>query len=118
MFGTSIDWISEYNEALSQAKVQNKNVYMLITSNNCRWCRKFESTTLQNPKVIKELKQKYVLLHIDREMDEIPKKFKKSPVPRHYFLTPNGEIIYTFLGYWDSLDFTSYLDDVEEACKD
>lgn len=115
LFGGAIDWPSEYEEALVKAKVQKKNIYMLITSNGCRWCRKFENTTLQDPEIMKMLNEKYVLLHIDRDMDEIPKKFKISPVPRHYFLTSSGEIIYTFVGYWDTLDFTSFLDDVDKS---
>ena len=119
LFGADIDWPSEYKEALVQAKKENKHIYMLITANDCRWCRKFERTTLQDPKIIKALKEKYVLLHIDREMDmdDMPSTFKSKRVPRHYFLDNNGEVIYTFLGYWDSLDFNSFLDDVDKEYK-
>ena len=117
LFGTDIDWSSDYKKALAQAKKENKHLYMLITANDCRWCREFERTTLQDPKIIKSLKEKYVLLYIDRDMDSIPQRFKKASVPRHYFLKSNGETIYTFLGYWDSLDFRAYLDDVEKILK-
>ena len=120
LFGAGLDWPNEYKEALAQAKKENKQIYMLITANDCRWCRKFEQTTLQDAKVLKALKEKYVLLHIDREMDmdDMPSTFKSKRVPRHYFLRNNGKVIYTFVGYWDSLDFISFLEDVAKTLKE
>lgn len=114
LFGSDSIWIDDYNTALIQAQEQNKNVYMLITSQDCGWCRKFESTTLKDKKIIERLKKQYVLLHVDRDWDEIPEYFKKKRVPRHYFLTAKGEIIYTFLGYWNTENFASFLDDVNK----
>jgi len=111
---SELKWNNSYEQALSEAKSLNKDVYMLVTSSNCKWCRKFERTTLQDDSVIKRLKEQYVLLHIDRDKDYMPKKFKKKRVPRHYFITSNGGIIYSFLGYWNSEDFFSFLKDVDE----
>ena len=114
LFGADLDWPKDYKAALVQAKKQNKDVYMLITSQDCRWCRKFEATTLQDEKTLERLKKQYVLLHIDRDWDEIPEHFKKKRVPRHYFLTSKGETIYSFLGYWNPEDFASFLADVDK----
>lgn len=114
LFSAEIDWPNDYNEALAQAKKENKHVYMFITSESCRWCRKFERTTLQDEATLERLNQKYVLLHISRDIDFMPVKFKKKRVPRHYFLTAKGEVIYSFLGYWDPTDFDSFLDDVDK----
>jgi thioredoxin-related protein len=87
---------------------------MLITSANCRWCRKFESTTLEDEAVLQRLAKKYVFLHIDRDEDYIPEHFQKERVPRHYFVRANGDTIYSFLGYWASEDFASFLNDVDK----
>ena len=111
------DWSHDYTQALKNAKKEKKLVYMLITSEECRWCRKFESTTLEDEEVLQRLKQKYVLLHIDRDKDYMPEYFKKERVPRHYFITQKGEIIHSFLGYWSSEDFHSFLDDVQKKYK-
>lgn len=114
LFGANLDWPSDYEAALQEAKKENKSVYMLITSADCRWCRKFENTTLQEEIVINRLKEKYILLHVDRDEDDFPSKFKRERVPRHYFIKANGDVIYSFLGYWDREDFFSFLGDVDK----
>ncbi len=113
LFGSDLEWSNDYKAALEIAKKENKQVYMLVTSESCRWCRKFESTTLQDDGIIQRLESKYVLLHISREKDYMPSKFKKKRVPRHYFLTSDAQVVETFLGYWNVLDFNSFLDDVD-----
>ncbi|MBU1216035.1 thioredoxin family protein [bacterium] len=114
LFGADLDWNHDYKKALEQAKIEKKDVYMLITSANCRWCRKFEATTLQDEAILQRLKKQYVLLHIDRDEDYMPEHFKKKRVPRHYFLRAGGEVIYSFLGYWANEDFASFLHDVDK----
>lgn len=117
LFGADLEWPNDYKAALVQAQKENKQIYMLITSENCRWCRKFESTTLEDENIIERLKSKYILLHISRDKDYMPNKFKKKRVPRHYFLTSEGDVIYTFLGYWNIEDFNSFIDDVDIEYK-
>ncbi|MDO8455105.1 MAG: thioredoxin family protein [Sulfurimonas sp.] len=117
LFGAELEWTNDYEKALSQATKEKKQIYILITSSSCGWCRKFENTTLQNKAVLKRLKQKFVLVHVDRDMDELPEMFKIDRVPRHYFVTQKGEIIHTFMGYWSSEDFNSLLDDVDKKIK-
>lgn len=113
LFGSELGWSHDYAQALEQAKKENKKVYMLITSENCRWCRKFENTTLSEPETIAKLKQKYVLVHVDRDKDVFPTKLLRKNVPRHYVLSANGNVIYTFLGYWNSEDFFSFMQEAE-----
>ncbi len=117
LLSAEIDWINDYEKALTQATKEKKQIYILITSNSCGWCRKFENTTLKDEAVLKRLKQKFVLVHVDRDMDELPEMFKIERVPRHYFVTSKSEIIHTFMGYWSSEDFNSLLDDVDKKIK-
>lgn len=114
LFGSDLHWNHDYNKALQEAQKEKKDIYMFITSANCRWCRKFEATTLQDEAILQRLKKQYVLLHIDRDADFMPEHFKKKRVPRHYFLRADGTIIYSFLGYWANEDFASFLDDVDK----
>ena len=114
LWSAELGWSDNYEESLKVAKKENKNLYVLITSSTCRWCRKFENTTLQDKEILDMLYKKYVVVHADRDMDDLPADFDIKRVPRHYFVSENGEIIYSFLGYWDSLDFKSFLDDVDK----
>jgi len=114
LWSAELGWLDDYEKALMIAQKENKQVYVLVTSSSCRWCRKFEDTTLQDKEVLRMLEQKYVLVHADRDMDDLPEWFKIKRVPRHYFVTAKGKEIYSFLGYWDSLDFKSFLSDVDK----
>ena len=114
---SSVSWQHDYNKALKLAKVQDKRVYLLIVSKSCGWCRKFENTTLKDETILKRLDKDYILLHLIRGVDDIPKKFKTSPIPRHYFLTKNGKIIFPVVGYRDVESFNSFLDTVNERFK-
>jgi len=107
-------WQDDYNKALELAKVQDKRVYLLIVSNSCGWCRKFENTTLKDKKILKRLNKNYILLHLVRGVDNIPLNFKTSPIPRHYFSTKNGKIIFPVVGYRDVESFNGFLDTVNE----
>ncbi len=117
LMSAELGWSDEYEDSLKIAQKENKDVYVLVTSSTCRWCRKFENTTLQDEKILKQLKEKYVLVHADRDIDDLPEWFNVKRVPKHYFVTAKGEEIFSFLGYWDSLDFRSFLGDVERERK-
>ncbi len=110
----SADWFSNYHDAIKTAQEQNKIVYMLIVSDDCRWCKKFERTTLKDKKLLRRMNSQYVLLHLSRDRDYIPKKYKTTPIPRHYFLTSEGKEIFPVVGYRDVETFESFLDTVEE----
>ena len=111
---SSTNWQTNYHTALQMAQEENKRVYMLIVSDDCRWCNKFERTTLKDKKILQRLNEKYVLLHLIREWDNIPKKFKTTPIPRHYFLTSQGEIVFPVVGYRDIDTFKEFLNNADE----
>ena len=113
----SVEIQTNYEQALKIAKIQKKRIYMLIVSDNCRWCKKFENTTLKDEELLNRLDTKYVLLHLSRDKDNIPSKFKTTPVPRHYFLSSTGEEIFPVVGYRDVETFHSFLDTVNERVK-
>ena len=115
LLSAELGWLDDYEVSLKIAKKENKDIYVFVTSSTCRWCKKFENTTLQDKEVLKLLNKKYVLVHADRDMDDLPEWFNAKRVPKHYFVTAKGKEIYSFLGYWDSLDFKSYLGDVDKA---
>ncbi len=114
---SSVDWQTNYHTAIKVAKEQNKRVYMLIVSDDCRWCRKFERTTLKDKKILQRLNEKYVLLHLSRDKDHIPNKFKTAPIPRHYFLTSTGKEVYPVVGFRPVEDFNDFLNNADDRYK-
>lgn len=117
LFGANIDWPNDYNKALQEAKKENKLVYVFITSDSCRWCREFERTTLQNEQIKERLHKGFAAIHLSRDRDSIPKKFETAPVPRHYFVDAQGNILYSSLGHRDEEMFNAFMDNAEEKYK-
>ncbi len=111
---SAFNWPDDYDEALSQAKAQHKDIYLLIGSEYCPWCEKFEKKILSDKEVVNKLKKDYILLYLSTNIDEIPSHLKKSPLPRHYFLTQDGKVIYTTMGYRSKEGFYEVLSDVKE----
>jgi thioredoxin-related protein len=90
---------------------------VLITSEQCRWCRKFEATTLQDDSVISRLNSKFVAVHVTRDKSVYPKTLSAPMVPMNYFLDGNGKVIYSIPGYWPVEDYQSILDDALQRYK-
>ena len=114
MFGTEIVWQSDYKKALQSAKKEKQLVYVLIVSDTCKWCKKFENTTLKNKAIKERIYKEFVTVLLTRDRCLIPKGFQVTPVPRHYFTDPNGKILYSALGYRDEELFDSFMDNAQE----
>lgn len=117
LFSAEINWPSDYNKALQEAKIEHKLVYILITSDSCRWCRKFEHTTLQDKQIQKRLYSEFVTVHLSRDRNKIPKQFNTTPIPHHYFVDSKGKILYRSLGHRDVEMFNAFMDMAEENNK-
>jgi len=114
LFGSELRWSHDYSKALLDAKKEHKLVYVLIVSDTCRWCKKFENTTLQNKKIKERVNKEFVTVLLSRDRHLIPKGLQTSPVPRHYFLDETGKILYASLGYREEEMFNSFMDNAQE----
>lgn len=112
-----LGWSHNYKKALADAKKEHKLVYVLITSDSCRWCRKFESTTLQDKKIQKRLHREFITVYLSRDRDPIPKGFEITPIPRHYFTDADGKILYDSLGHRKVECFDAFMDNAEKKFK-
>ena len=114
-FALELVWEKDAPTAFAKAKVENKNVVLIVEAKYCKWCKKLKATTLADERVIKRL-QNYVLVKIRRcdkkAMSIMPESY--YPAPSTFFMTPEKEIIEKAIGYFEADDFLSYIDDVEE----
>lgn len=113
LYSADLKWLHNYYTALEQAKKEGKYVYLFIGADVCRWCDRFKEMTLSNKEVIEKLKEDYILLYMSRDRHNVPKHFQVKGVPRHYFLSPDGEIIYTTRGSREIDGFYSLLEEVD-----
>jgi thioredoxin-related protein len=117
LMSAELKWLDDYNSALREAKKEHKLIYIFISSSTCGWCHKFEKTTLQDDAIKKRLAKEFVTVHLIRDFDDVPKKFKTSPVPRHYFTDAQGNILYNSLGYRKEDTFNAFMDFAEDQYK-
>lgn len=117
LFGEEIHWVHSYDEATEKAAKEGKNVLVLITTESCRWCRKLEAYTLTDQAVVRRINEKYVAVHVTRDVDDYPETLKAPYVPTSYFLRPDGKIVHDMMGYWSVEDYLSILDDADYELK-
>lgn len=117
LFANGIEWNKSFDTAKIKAEKENKIIYAVITSETCRWCRKLENETLKKKKVIQNLNRKYAAVALTRGKDKYPPCLKAPMVPMSYFLTPEGNVLYSVPGFWSEEDYLSMMDDVERKFK-
>jgi thioredoxin-related protein len=118
VFAVEIVWNSSYEEALTKAKKESKPLMVLITSEQCRWCRKLENTTLQDEEIISRVNAKFQAVNVTKDKSSYPKNLTAKMVPMSYFIDPaNGKVLYSIPGYWGSEDYNSILDDALRKYK-
>ncbi len=111
----ALNWSSDYEAALKEAKKEKKDIYLFLGSEYCKYCDKFKEEVLIKDEVIKRLKKSYVLLYLSRDIDDIPAGLETKPVPRHYFLDSNGKVIYTTIGGRSIEGFYELLEEAKET---
>jgi len=118
LFGADITWNSSYDQALLKAKKEGKPLMVLITSEQCRWCRKLESTTLQDDEVAARINTTFQAVNVTKDKSIYPKNLSAKMVPMSYFIDPrNGKVLYSIPGYWGAEDYNSILDDALRKYK-
>jgi len=113
----SLEWVKDLNRAFDLAKKEHKSVMVMVEGEHCRWCKKMKHRTLSDEGVEKRL-EKFVVVKVMREdsiaMSLLP---QINGVPTIFFMTSDKEVIQTVVGYFDVMDFTSYINDVENKMK-
>lgn len=117
LFGGEIAWNDTYAEALAKAKKESKPIMVVITTEQCRWCRKLESTTFSDDAIINRINADFIPVHVTRDKSLYPKHLSAKMVPMSYFLDSNGKVINSMPGYWPSEDYHSILDDALRKIK-
>lgn len=89
-------------EALEQAKKQDKLVFIDFWTTWCGWCKKLDHDTYTDPKVIAALNEHYVCLSIDAESKlgaPIARRYSVNGYPTLLFLTTDGLVRERVAGY-------------------
>lgn len=108
-----LDWPNDYEKAVELAKQENKNIYIFIGADRCRFCDTLKNEALTKKSVIKRLNNSYIYIYLSRDRDNVPKQFSTSGVPRHYFVNPKGETFYENVGFREENGFHKMINEAE-----
>lgn len=105
-FAKEMQYETKYESALAKAKEQKKNLLVLMVTNYCPWCSKFEKKTLSDKSVDSAIKAKYIPLVINKEEKNFPKYLETSIVPALFFVDYKEEkSYYEHVGFMNKADF-------------
>jgi thioredoxin-related protein len=117
LFSEGLQWRATLDEAIVEAKKQDKIIMVFVESEYCKWCTRMKNRTLINPEVVERLTQ-IEIVKVMRDDYEVLQDFPYiRGVPTIFFITPDKKIIEQIIGYVDVTDFLSYLNDVEVKKK-
>lgn len=109
-FAKEMSYETNYETALNKAKKEKKNLMVLIISNFCPWCTKFEQKTLTDKTVDSAIKSKYVPLIINKEEGNFPKYLTAPIVPTVFFVKPEEEkVLHENIGFSSKAEFLNLL---------
>ncbi|MDQ1245143.1 MAG: hypothetical protein QG565_1484 [Campylobacterota bacterium] len=113
-FAKEMSYETEYKTALNKAKKEDKKLMVLMISNFCPWCTKFENKTLVDKSVDGAIKSKYIPLIINKEEKNFPTYLTTPIVPTTYFINPHKEeILHQSVGFSNKIELLNLLQKLE-----
>lgn len=102
----SLNWHTDLNNALDEAKKAGKNVVVDFYAPWCSACTYLDEDTFQNAQVQEKLSKNYVVVKIDIDKNpDIASKYKVYAVPTIVFMDSNGTQIKRQEGYMPPEEF-------------
>ena len=109
-FAAKYHYETNYDVALKKAQKAHKPLFLIMVTNYCPWCRKYEKRTLSDPTINKDIHKRYVPLILNREKGEFPDQFKTPIVPISYVVNSyNEKIVKKVMGYKGKKDLKEAL---------
>jgi thioredoxin-related protein len=101
---------TDYKVALTKAKGEKKDLMILLITNYCPWCKKFEQRTLSDVAINAKVHNKFIPLIMNREERNFPLQYDSTLVPVVYFVNYKNEKIYEkSIAFKNKDEFSDYL---------
>ncbi len=119
-YAEDVRWQTRPALARTEANRSNRPMFILVTSRDCGWCRKLESTTLRDPRVVHELNARTIPIKVDADDPanaRLVAAIKIEGLPTSAIVRPNGRISQTRAGYLDPSEFLGWLREAAPVAK-
>ena len=105
---SGVRWTTDWEAALAQAKKENKVVVIDFYADWCVWCRRLDSTTYRDPKVVHYLTERTVPLKLDVDASPgraMANRYGVDGLPTILILSADGKEIGRIPGYMPAKGF-------------
>lgn len=110
-----IDWFTDHDTALSEARSLDKPVLIDFYADWCGWCKKMTADTYGNQRVA-DLAKKFVCLKINSDENaKLAKQYNVQGLPTTVFLKPDGTLLAVIPGYQPPEEFLSKMDKILQS---
>ncbi len=100
-----IAWVADYDTARELSRQQQKPVFLFLTSDGCRFCKKMQSEALTDPSVIRQAQAAFVPTKLRIDPDSpLAKALKVRIFPTTVIISPDGKIVDYARGYLPTND--------------
>ena len=107
----AIEWTS-YDEALSQAKKEDKIVMVMLGRTTCGVCNYMKKVVFNDKNVVKKLDEKFIGVYVELDFDDVPKGMTFIGTPTFYFVDKNEKTLLRFDGGKTVPSFLKALDSI------
>lgn len=113
-FAKEMGYETNYQTALKKAKDKNKELLVVMITNNCPWCIRFEKTTLSDKTIDGLIKRSYIPLILNKNDGGFPPYLNTPIVPTTYIIDPKDEKSdYERMGFMDKKEFLELFEELE-----
>jgi thioredoxin-related protein len=113
-FAKIMKYETKYETALQKATKEHKNLMILVISDYCPWCERFEKKTLSDKNIDKRIKSKFTPLILNKEEKNMPKYLNAPMVPALFFVDSKTQKVYqSNLGFLEKNELIELLDMAE-----
>lgn len=108
----ALEWL-EYDQALIQAKKENKIIMVMLGRSSCGVCNYMKKVVFQDKNVLKKLEPKFLPVYIELDFDDIPNDLTFVGTPTFHFLNKDEKAIHRIDGGKTTPSFLKALDTMD-----
>ncbi|MFZ5447768.1 MAG: thioredoxin family protein [Thermodesulfobacteriota bacterium] len=106
-----INWRDNWDSALKEAQQVNRRIVLELYMDGCPHCMRLHNETHADPGVTDTLNSKYIPVRLEgRGHMDVVKKFNVTGAPTTLVLSPDGQELHRFPGYYPPADYLKELE--------
>jgi len=104
--------LSPYLKALKKARAEGKIVMISIRATHCKYCDKMETETLSDTSVQEALKNNFVTVYYNQDLEPLPLALQKGVTPNFVFVDTYEDILNQYPGMRTPTEFKEVLSQI------